>query len=326
MFTIQQKCGLLRFAIGAIVLYFVGSSPLSAQYQTYSYRSLYTRYDSIIVGCMYGEICLPPQTQADDTTWIEWKNDLIDGVDSSEDSLCMVSHSKPFIINSSTSLSFFRMILTKHFNYDIPYAIPDTTAWTMELWKNYPKTKLATIDSCGIVEAPFVASDAFPAKFGYGASDEYHIVSVFLGDYAAQADTVFVVFKIRNWAPPASYVATVKDDFSEEVPFSSTLSIPKSQGEQDAAVPGITGLDVYPNPITSDVASARLLAVRTGTYKVQLTDPLGRNVKQYYLEVRNQGKHEILMKLNEVKSGVYFLRVLGPDETIIHQRQIVVQR
>ncbi len=326
MLTFQQKCRLLWYIIGVIVLHFIGINPLCAQTLTYSYRSLYTRYDSIIVGCMYGELCIPPQAQAEDTTWIEWKNDLQDGVDSSEDSLFLVSHSKPFQITDSTSLSFFRMILTKHYDYSIPYSIPDTTVWTMELWRTRPKEKLATIDSCGIAKATFVASDAFPDKFGYGATDEYHIVSVFLGDYASQAESVFIVFKIRNWAASASYVATMKDDNTEEVPYSSTISIPKLPGTPDAVLPGITKLEVFPNPVTTDFASIRIMSAKAGAYRLVLTDPLGRNIKRYDLEVRDQGKHDILMKLTETKSGVYLLRIFSADGTMIHQRQIIIQR
>jgi hypothetical protein len=187
-----------------------------AQTEEHIYRTLYTRYDSIIVQCMYGEMHLLPVEQGEGKDRIQWQHDLRGGVDTTEYELYLISQSKPFRITDSTYLSFFRMISTQHYDHDLPYAIPDTTIWTMELWKTSPTEKLATIDSCGLAKAPFVASDKFPDKFGVGASDVLHIGQVFLGDFAPmQTDSVFITLRMRNRAPANEYTTTMMDDHSQ---------------------------------------------------------------------------------------------------------------
>lgn len=197
--------------------------------QTYRYRTLATSYDSVEVRCTFGEICIP-HYGGGDTLHVEWQQMFLEcngnacGLDSSEAYLNTPLASRPFSLTERTELSLFRIIMLFTADDSAPCRIPDTTAWTMELWNLKTGSRIATIDSIGICRTSWIPPTVFPPTFGFEGVNTYGTVTVPLGSYARQGVTdAYVVLRVKNWAPDAHTESRVFDNQTFNAKFSETL-------------------------------------------------------------------------------------------------------
>ena len=189
----------------------------------YNYRCLVTRYDSCVVACMYGEMFIPQYLDTGDSLQMRWIPTFDPpGVDSTADYMNSVARSEAFKLTGTTSLSLFRMIFMRYDDTTATYTVPDTTAWTIELWDKITDQKVETIDSAGIYPVTNAPNSYFPSTFGtVDTSKGYEIFTIDLGTYKSKyrLDSVYLRLKIKNWDQASNDYCTLYDDISTNTKF-----------------------------------------------------------------------------------------------------------
>jgi len=294
----------------------------------YYYRSLVSMYDSVIVGCMYGEMCLLPNQATPDSTMIQWKNFYdAPGIDTSAATLFSLSGSKSFVLTDSSTLSLFRMIYMGYRNPSLPYSVPDSTCWTLELWNASSATKIATIDSVGICRATCIESSEFPNTFGlYNSSNSYEKITIALGGYAAQADTVFLKFGIRNWLSGQDRFCNLNDGQSINTKFTESHSLQKGSSRQ--SIPTNISLTLFPNPARTMSGSAMVKVTLPSERYIELAlfSSIGTKVKTIYAGIRPAGANIIPIDYHALSSGTYFLRAFDHAGQMIVSENFIITR
>lgn len=275
--------------------------------QIYQYRTLATRYDSSVVRCTFGEICIPNYLGSD-SLHIQWKHSFPEpGLDSSAWHINSLLESEPFVLTDSTELSMLHLITLLTEDDNALYSVPDTTAWTMELWNKQSGVKIATIDSVGICKATYIAAGAFPATFGFIGQNTFECLTISLGAYAMQnIDTVFLVLRMKNWDADGEAHCTVFDNFNYNAKFSQTMGWGKRKAASSNVItPQEVELTVFPNPAVGRSASVRLSVEREQFLTVSMFSSDGRSIGTLFSGVLTSGIRVLPVHPSQYGVGIY---------------------
>lgn len=297
----------------------------------YYYRNVYTMYDSVVAGCIYGEVCLLPdegQGETDSLT-IQW-GDLFrgQGIDTSAAFIHSLSKSQPFAISSNSTMSLFRAVVMDYADTSSSYTLPDTTTWSLELWNYHTDAKIATIDSVGICKAINIPKSDFPETYGLLNEDwGFETFNIYLGNYAGITDSAYLRIVIRNFMVGQDQycnlhdVGRVNSKFSESIPLSKR-SIPYASASKDID-PII--IEVFPNPVKSEFFSTRLDLTSGRTLDIGLYTVTGQLVKTLYRGSLRKGPNIITSPSEEIPSGSYFVLVKENNSKLL-SRQIIITK
>jgi hypothetical protein len=319
-------CKRFLFICGVLSIFAVSSA--EAQRLNW-YRSLMTRYDSVVVSCTFGEICLP--SNQSDTVFISWVNSFTATFDTTRNYINRITQSNPFVIDSLSTLSVFRMLACNLLDETAnTWSLPDTTAWTMELWNWSTHEKIATLDSLGLCKAENLASSQFPGGFGQNWDLPCELVSIDVGPFAQfvnPGDSVIIRLKIHTWSSYADSGTSVQDNptsllFSQWLP----TQLPKRMNRPTRPPIGNMGLSVFPNPATSGWNMLRLEIPTACHVTITLTDAIGKSLMTILDGTKEPGIHSIPFSTHEITTGTYFIRAVSEDLKEQRQAIIIVKR
>lgn len=304
-----------------------------AQSQTMFYRNLQVKYDSIIVMCTYGEMFLLPKPNSTDSVEILWVNDLGGGIDSSEAFLSKISQTRPFALHDGTRLSFFRLIGTMSvfcsLEPSLQYSIPDSSAWTLELWRLHPKERVMTLDSCGIAQAINIDTKLFPDRFGCGAMYMEPLTVAFPDEFTSTvSDSVFITLRIWSWASPGSYKTSIVDwpdvDFklSDDFRAAEKDQVPKSLEELSKS--RHADISIPFDPVNVPNVSLCATIPTKDNFRIVLTDSAGGSARQLFEGVLDKGYYLVPVVLTGLTRGEYELHLLDSNNEIVAQRFISI--
>ncbi len=192
---------------------------IAVPYPFYFYRIISARYDSIVVYCVYGEICLPNR----DSLQVTFKNKYPSpGLDTTAEAIYALSKTNPFPVNDTTELSVWRQLPIRRLNMSLPYTLPDTVAWIMELRNADDDALLAVLDSAGFLAGRGADSTEYPAMFGLANQCcwSYDLLHYFLKDYnITSVDSAYLQFRIRVFGDNDD--CNVYDDYTYGYKFSN---------------------------------------------------------------------------------------------------------
>ncbi|MCU7552603.1 T9SS type A sorting domain-containing protein [Chitinophagaceae bacterium LB-8] len=169
------------------------------------------------------------------------------------------------------------------------------------------------------------AISGLPAKFtanGMVVNEEGKL----LVSSAVDSSGWFVVDPVSLKATP--YKAAVSVFRSSDLANSNILSFRKKL----ESVPIITQqirdaklVQVYPNPVTSNIFTLAFTNLNAGVYTVQLVDISGRQVMQQKLNLGFRGQIQNFNLPSGRAKGMYFVKVLNQDKKSVFEKKIIVQ-
>ena len=292
--------------------------------KVYNYRSVSTQYDSVAVSCVFGEFCVPRYRGGSDSLPVEWVNDFSTSLDSTESAMNNITQSKPFEITSSTDISFFRMIFMQRQYQNAFYSVPDTTAWTVELWDYSRKIKIATLDSVGICKIVNCPPTTFPDVFGFQSFDTYEMASVFIGNYAtAEVDSVYLFLQLRNWDAPRKKVCSIIDDWRVNSKFTDDLGLSKKIQNKLTGKAGDLQTSIFPNPSRLSLVHIKITLPKAQFITVSLYNTNGKKVSSIYSGVRSAGASIFPFHPHDLSAGSYSVRVDDGNGATLTTEKIV---
>jgi len=84
-------------------------------------------------------------------------------------------------------------------------------------------------------------------------------------------------------------------------------------------------INIYPNPVTDNQFVVRFGQLETGSYTVQVTDVLGRQVAQQVVNVNGENQSQKIKLAASASKGVYLVKVLDAGNNTAFSTKIVVQ-
>ena len=294
-------------------------------HQVYQYRALATRYDSLAVRSVFGEIFIPSYSGLD-SLQISWVSEFeTPGIDSSAAYLNSILISKPFNLTDTTQLSFWHGIQLVSDYEPATYSVPDTTAWTMELWRKANNTKIASIDSIGICKATNIPYEVFPSVFGFAGANTYELVSIFLGSFVetGTTDSVFLVLRMKNWDASVNPFCSVFDEYSLNAKGSASWGLSKQDAVGDQSSPSTETLSVFPNPSRDSRRLVRFTNSVSYNFTMSLFSSNGDLIATVFRGALEPGHHVIPIDLSNRPSGMYLLRVTTADGISVSATQFM---
>ncbi len=290
----------------------------------YKYHNIASRYDSVVVGCMFGEMFIPNYGGNNDSLQIEWVNRFpMPGRDTSASYINQNSKSKAFNITDTTSLTLFRMIYMKFLDASAHYSLTDTTVWTMELWNAYTNTKIATIDSVGICRAINLSPSQFPKTFGHYDSRAYEVITISLSSYASAADSAYLYLKVKSWDTNQEAYCTIYDDYTVNTKFSETIGLQKRNATANRDIQKGMELSSFPNPFGSSGTFIKLSLPQEQYVELNLYSIDGKLIDRLIASNRHPGIYIIPYRLSNSAAGVYYLTASGGDGKVLSKCRIV---
>jgi hypothetical protein len=118
-----------------------------------------------------------------------------------------------------------------------------------------------------------------------------------------------------NWSPTESFVTPnfAGTDPRDDTPQASINGLPKPSTDQIGSV--------YPNP-TNDEAVVDVIQTTLGSVKWELVDQLGKLIVSHD-ENMEAGNHQILIRTDNLASGIYTLKVQTQASTRVQQLSVV---
>jgi hypothetical protein len=286
----------------------------------YQYRTISTMYDSVVLSCMYGEICVP----GNDTLMIPLSNNYRDpGIDTSDAGIYSLARTSKFWACPGKHLSMFRFLALQPLDLTKPLFVPDTCSWVIELRRVSTDELVVVLDSVGFCRQRCDSSTAFPVSFGTSnsAGNSYDMLNYDLSDYFTEAtsDSVYMQFRIRVWNAAQSAFCNMLDHKNINAKFSEDVvsSSPKSA---EAPMHGsIARLYVFPTPMS--LHSRVGIVVQTESYlRLELYDPLGKRIRELYSGMKGAGTHILPIGSPLPSSGVYSISVKDESGKIMAVR------
>ncbi|MDZ7316109.1 MAG: T9SS type A sorting domain-containing protein [candidate division KSB1 bacterium] len=90
------------------------------------------------------------------------------------------------------------------------------------------------------------------------------------------------------------------------------VTFPAGVSAADERIPALCGIEAYPNPF-NERTRIRFTLVRRQKIEAAVFDVLGRKLKTLALGEYNTGHHELIFAADELSSGIYFVRIVGPQ-------------
>jgi hypothetical protein len=89
---------------------------------------------------------------------------------------------------------------------------------------------------------------------------------------------------------------------------------------------GDNSFTIYPNPVSKNsFVNIDMKGVQKGEFLLQLTDVQGKMEQQEKIEVPDTKFNFQLGLKNELASGIYFLRIINPDNKLVYTGKIVME-
>ena len=84
-------------------------------------------------------------------------------------------------------------------------------------------------------------------------------------------------------------------------------------------------VQVFPNPVVNNQFAIQFNRIEPGTYTVQITDVMGRQVMQRIVNVKGEDQIETI-RLNPASArGFYMVAIIGKDNKAVSTTKLVVQ-
>ena len=142
--------------------------------------------------------------------------------------------------------------------------------------------------------------------------------SLFVVDIKTLAATTF---RINGTVWHTSDLASSNLLVSGNRPTGGTVDLITARGNEL----GNNSISIYPNPVTNNQFTVQFANVSTGTYTVQLTDMMGRQLMQQVVNVGSE--HQVqAIKLNPTTAkGMYLIKVMNEGSQSVFSTKIVLQ-
>jgi hypothetical protein len=165
-----------------------------------------------------------------------------------------------------------------------------------------------------------------PANFTInGAAVDEH--GQILVTSAVDASTLYTIDP-QTWIATARTSATAPWQ-TADLANSNVLQTrkPVNAPELIAATPRMASpIQLYPNPVTTNMFNLVFNEAKTGTYTIQVTDASGLLVTQKQFTVGSKGQSVSAITLpGPAAKGIYFVKVNDPNSKTIYSNKIVVQ-
>ena len=276
----------------------------------YQYRTISTMYDSVVLCCTYGEICLPGL----DSLMVPLSGFRgLPGIDTSDVGIFSLARTLPFWASPGKHLSVFRHLALQPLDLAKPLFVPDTCSWIIEMHDASTGALIAVLDSVGFCRQRCNSTDDFPVSFGTSNSsgNSYDLLNYDLSDYFTEAteDSVYLQFNIRVLNAAQSAYCNMYDHKLINAKFSEDV---ETSGQSKAlALPTqspIVRMYVFPSPMTFH--SRVGIVVRTSSFlRVEIYNALGVKIRELYSGTKGVGTHVFPIGLTLPSSGMYTISV-----------------
>lgn len=84
-------------------------------------------------------------------------------------------------------------------------------------------------------------------------------------------------------------------------------------------------LMIYPNPVSNNQFTLQFGKVGTGTFNMELTDVMGRQVMQQNINVQTEGQVETISLQPTMARGIYLIKIIDQNKQSLLSQKLVVQ-
>jgi hypothetical protein len=84
-------------------------------------------------------------------------------------------------------------------------------------------------------------------------------------------------------------------------------------------------VNIYPNPVTNNQFVVQFNSLEAGTYTLQVTDVMGRQVTQQNVNVGGDNQSQTVKLSSAVSKGVYLVKVTDQASRTVYTSKIVLQ-
>ncbi len=84
-------------------------------------------------------------------------------------------------------------------------------------------------------------------------------------------------------------------------------------------------VNIYPNPVTNNQFVIQFNSLEAGTYSVQVTDVMGRQVIQQSVNLSGDNQAQTIKMASSVSKGVYLVKVTDQSSKTVYSTKIVLQ-
>lgn len=281
-------------------------------------------YDSIILGCKYGEICLP----SDDSAWVIPNESFggDSGSDTTATAIGELSRTSPFPIHAQSQLSFFRMLTMVEMDTLHAHTIADTCTFTLELREFGSDTWIATLDSVGYLPG-VISTYSSPPVFGIqsttGLCIDQHLIE--LGSYADVADTVYLVWKVRISSSGQEQFCNINDTHGIPTKISDFFQPIYKATSGPSTVNPVSDMVLYPNPSSGDFW-AKVVLQQKASCILSVYSLDGKHIGRVFSGPFNTGASLIPVQLRHLAPGTYLAKITGEDGADLEVRRFVIHR
>jgi hypothetical protein len=89
--------------------------------------------------------------------------------------------------------------------------------------------------------------------------------------------------------------------------------------------PNSSKINIYPNPVTNNQFVIQFNELAAGTYTVQVTDVMGRQVVQQNVNVSGDNQAQTIRMSSGVAKGVYLVKVSDQNSKSVYSNKVVLQ-
>jgi hypothetical protein len=84
-------------------------------------------------------------------------------------------------------------------------------------------------------------------------------------------------------------------------------------------------VNIYPNPVTNNQFTIQFNELKAGSYMVQVTDVMGRQVLQQNVSLSGDNQSQLVRMDRNAARGMYLVKVTDADSKLVYSSKIIVQ-
>lgn len=84
-------------------------------------------------------------------------------------------------------------------------------------------------------------------------------------------------------------------------------------------------INIYPNPVTNNQFIVQFNKLEAGNYSVQVTDVMGRQIKQQGVSVSSENQVQTIKINPSTSRGVYLVKIIDQENKIVYSTKVLVQ-